>query len=207
MCKRTHRSAGEMLRAVSFHTAQPLLWAADVATSATAIPRTPTKQTYISELWALNIHDIEPGGDWHTSGWFMRRGWIDCGGPAVFEGRTVPILGDADIYDARRALRVRGHPQGLRPEPIWAARYARACVDMLSIHIEILAKPIREGDWWGTEPTARDLATWMLTPGPIARTFKLVEQMAEADAEYADIWQEWAARRRRELENEYEIYP
>lgn len=64
-------------------------------------------------------------------------------GPELYHGPTVPILGETDIYDARRALRQRVHPQGWRPEPIWAARYARACVDMLAGHIKILGGAIR----------------------------------------------------------------
>lgn len=196
--------ATRALRVAGFQATKPVLWAAEVATGAVGIPRTPTKCRYISRLWALNIHDIEPGGDWHSAGWFMRRGWFDQG-PELYEGRTVPILAQSDIYDARRALRRRGHPQGWRAEPIWAARYARACVDMLAGHVEILAKPIRDGDWWGTEPTARDLVTWTLAGDALRRTFHLVERMAEADAEYADIWQEWATRRRRELRTEYGI--
>lgn len=198
-----HR-ATRALRAATFHATKPLLWAAEVATGAVGIPRTPTRLRYISRLWALNIHDTEPGGDWHSAGWFTRRGWFDRG-PQLYEGRTVAILGDVDIYDARGALRRRGHPQGWRPEPIWAARYARACVDMLGIHIDILAKPIRSGDWWGTEPTARDLVTWTLARNALGRTFELVERMAQADTDYADIWREWAAKRRRELKTEYGI--
>ena len=157
---------------------------------------------YISKLWALNIHDSEPGGDWHTAGWFTRQGWFDQG-PELYHGRTVPILGDTDIYDARRALRRRGHPQGWRPEPIWAARYARACVDMLAGHIEILAGPIRKGDWWGTEPSAKDLVTWTLAREALGRTFELADAMAQSDTEYGDIWKEWSARRRKEIESEY----
>lgn len=47
--------------------------------------------------------------------------------------------------------------------------------------------------------------TWTLRREGLGRTFELVDAMAENDTEYGDIWKEWGARRRREIESEYGI--
>ena len=80
-------------------------------------------------------------------------------GPELFEGATVKVLGDEGIYDCRAALRRERHPQGWRLEPIWAARYARVCVDLVSKNIE-LAEGLGTIDeqWWALDPTVHDLA-------------------------------------------------
>ena len=136
--------------------------------------------------------------------WLRREGWRHRG-PELYRGRTVPILGETDIYDARRALKRYRHPQGWRPEPIWAARYARACVDIVSEHIVTLTRPVDTREWWATGPTARELVTWTLAGDALGRAFELVERMAEADTDYAELWREWAERRRREVETAYGI--
>ena len=115
---------------------EALLWPFAVAQGARGIPHTQRTGPYISELWALNIHDGEPGGDWHGAAWFRREKlWRDD--ITLYEGRTLATLGGTDIYDARRALRAHRHPQGWRMEPVWAAGHARACVDIAGRYIEV----------------------------------------------------------------------
>ena len=125
------------------------------------VPRTRTRTEYISRSWALNLaDDVEMGGDWHRACWFMATP-TDPTGPTIDRGSTIGVLADAGIYDCRKALRRLGHPQGWRAEPIWAARYARACVDMVALN---MARETREGlpkEWGGLKPTAHDMPRLM----------------------------------------------
>ena len=161
------------------------------------VTRTPTE--YISGLWALNLSDgNEVGGDWHKACWFMGTR-VDSAGPPVYRGPTVRVLGDKGVYDCRKALRRMRHVQGWRSEPIWAARYARACVDMVAWNID---RETREGlpeEWWGLEPTAADLMGWLFDPHSRARVFAFCEEMARADRPTRDWWREWIERRQREI--------
>ena len=86
-------------------------------------------------------------------------------GPAIdrgsTRGSTIGVLADAGIYDCRTALRRLGHPQGCRAEPIWAARYARACVDMVALNMASETREGLEEEWWALEPTAHDIVGWI----------------------------------------------
>ena len=169
-------------------------------TQAVDIPRTPTKAHYISGGWAMNLNDgEEPGGDWHRSCWFAPREMRPAG-PELFEGATVKVLGDEGIYDCRAALRRERHPQGWRLEPIWAARYARVCVDLVSKNIE-LAESLGTIDeqWWALDPTVYDLAGWLFSKESRDQVFTMCQQMAERDEAHAALWTAWKERRRSEL--------
>ena len=166
---------------------------------ATDVPTTRTPTEYISAAWALNLSDgEESGGDWHKACWFMGNPG-DATGPSIYRGPTIPVLGDKGVYDCRKALRRMRHAQGWRREPIWAARYARACVDMVAENIE---RETREGlpeEWWGLEPTAADLVGWLFDPDSRAQVFAWCEEMARADRAVKDWWREWIERRQREM--------
>ena len=167
------------------------------------VPSTPTQGEYISGAWALNLWDgVEPGGDWHKGCWFLATR-ENTEGPQIYQGPTIAVLGARDIYDCRNALRRMGHAQGWRRTPVWAARYARACVDMVA---ENIARETREGlpeEWWGLEPTAADLMRWLGHAKARRQVFTYCELMAEASTSTNDWWREWTRRRKNEIEKLY----
>ena len=180
-----------------------ILWPAHLATGARDIPATSREGPYISEMWALNINGDEPGGDWHASAWFRRaRMWRDP--IALYDGRTLRVLRDTGLYDARAALRGQGHPQGWQVRPVWAANYARACIDLAAGTIERSARRARENGCGAIDPSADDLAGWPMTRDAARTALSMAQTMAAADDEYADLWARWATCRQSELERPWE---
>ena len=166
------------------------------------ISRTPTKANYISTGWALNLSDgTEAGGDWHHARWFSMED-RQSHGPELFSGETVQVLAEQGIYDCRAALRRERHPQGWRAEPVWAARYTRACVDMIAMNIARVG-PGREPSehWWRCEPTTDNLSGWQLSETGWTTVLTMCRKMAQQSWTRPDLWAEWARRRERELVN------
>ena len=177
---------------------EAVLWPIAVAQGAMDIGHTQRPGPYISELWALNIHNGEPGGDWHRAAWFRREKlWRDE--IPLYKGRTLKTLGGTDVYDSRRALRGQGHPQGWRLEPVWAAGHARACVDLAGRYIEVLAKSAREKDYWEIDPTAEDLMGWLMSARKVRYALNMAQRMAQGDEEFADVWEGWVRKRSEEI--------
>ena len=184
-------------------TTRTILWPAHLATGARDIAATNREGPYISEIRALNINGNEPGGDWHASAWFRRdKMWRDP--IPLYEGRTLRVLRDTGLYDARRALRGQGHPQGWQLRPVWAANYPRACIDLAAGGIEQSARSARENSCAGIDPSADDLAGWLMTRDAARTALAMAQAMAAADDEYGKLWARWATRRRGELERLWE---
>lgn len=184
-------------------TAGRILWSAHLATGARDIPATRREGPYISEMWALNINGDEPGRDWHASAWFRHaKMWRDP--IALYEGRTLRVLRDTGLYDARTTLRGQGHPQGWQMRPVWAASYPRACIDLAAGAIEQAAHSARENSYAEIDPSADDLAGWLMTRDAARTALAMAQAMATADDEYAKLCGQWATRRRGELERLWE---
>ena len=189
---------------VSGQLSNALLWPFAVMRGAMDIGHTEQSGPYVSELWALNVHDTEVGGDWHGSAWFRReKTWRDE--VPLYRGRTLPILQGTDVYDMRRALRAHHHPQGWRLKPVWGARYARACIDLAGRYIEARGEAAREHDFQEIDPSAQDLMGWLMSAERVRRALELGERMAEGDTEFSDVWSGWVRQRRTQIRTGYAV--
>ena len=176
-----------------------MLWPAQVATGARDIPATNRAGPYVSKMWALNLNAGEPGGDWHGAIWFRRESMV-WDPIKLYAGRTLDVVGDTGLYDARGALRDIGHPQGWQLGPVWAANHPRACIDLLAGAIERLAHYAREDGCATLPPSADDLSGWLMCRDGVREALSMARRMGAGDEEYADVWGQWATRRQEEVE-------
>ncbi|MDK4526736.1 hypothetical protein QG034_07360 [Kingella kingae] len=93
------------------------------------IPKT-SKQRYISDVVALNIHSPNGTGDWHSATTFASPlpEHLFVYGDAQ-PCNTNPILGDMGIIDGTKRL----NQMGIYPEhtPVFVADHPRACFDLI----------------------------------------------------------------------------
>lgn len=102
-----------------------------------ALPVT-SRQTYISELAALNVGFNDEGGDWHfrphwyvmTNQFGTAEGPFPLGGEGA-EFNTNPALGDLGVRDITDALLSKGYIPPTDRRPVFAANHLRAVADIV----------------------------------------------------------------------------
>ena len=154
-----------------------------------------TQRHHITGDFALNIPSRQRiGGDWHK-----RSSWFAATHEELQEfdytteeehGPLLDCLGNVGVHDARSGLRTLGHPQGDDEQPVWAAAYDRAVIEIAWSRV-VFERKYRNAKNLPPIDT-HELRRWLPSPGQWMRLKWLAWKVRRVlEGHDLEKWEKW----------------